>query len=242
VINETLAARVFPGEDPIGKRLAVGTDADAPWLTVVGVIGDVRHGSLEQPPSAEIYLNYLSNPPNGPFVVVRTAGDPAALATSVRQMARTIDPTLTLFDVRTMESLRSASVGERRFTLVLVAAFGVVALLLAAVGVYGVVALVVTERTSELGLRVALGANPIAVGRLVVGEALRVTFVGLGAGLLIGAGVARLIDMQLFGVAALDPVTFAAVPIALVAAATAAAMAPAVRAMRLDPMHALCAD
>ncbi len=138
-----------------------------------------------------------------------------------------------------MEAVRSASLAERRFTLLLVATFGLVALLLAAVGVYGVVALVVAERTTELGLRVALGAAPLRVARLVVAEALQVTATGLGVGLVVAAGVARLLSTQLFAVAPLDPVTFIAVPLTLALAALAAALAPAWRAMRLDPMRAL---
>ena len=239
VINETLAARLFPGEDPIGRRVAVGADPDEPWLTIVGVVGDIRHEGLDAAAPPELYLNYLANPPLAPFVVIRTAGDPAALATSVRQLARSLDPTFALFEVKTMEAVRSASLAERRFTLLLVATFGLVALLLAAVGVYGVVALVVAERTTELGLRVALGAAPLRVARLVVAEALQVTATGLGVGLVVAAGVARLLSTQLFAVAPLDPVTFIAVPLTLALAALAAALAPAWRAMRLDPMRAL---
>ncbi|MCC6987800.1 MAG: ABC transporter permease, partial [Acidobacteria bacterium] len=236
VVNDAFVARVFPGQDPLGQRIALGPDGAGPKLTIVGVIGDVRHGSLEETPAAELYINYLQNPPVAPFIAVRTTGDPAALAASVRQLARTMDPPFTIFDVRTMDDLRSASVGERRFTLVLVGAFGLVAVLLAAVGVYGVVALVVGERTGEFGLRVALGAVPATVARLVVREALHVTLIGVGAGLVLAAGAARLLQSQLFGVTALDPMTFAAVPLALVASALVAAVAPALRAARLDPM------
>ena len=140
-----------------------------------------------------------------------------------------------------MEHVRDASVAERRFILILVSAFGAMALLLAALGVYGVVALVVAERTAELGLRVALGAMPAAVARLVVGDALRITAIGLVAGLAVAAGAAPVMHSQLYGVAPLDPVTFAAVAAALLVAATLAAAAPARRAMRLDPVRALSA-
>ncbi len=239
VVNETLAARLFPAGDPLGKRIAVGTDPDEPWLTIVGVVGDIRHDGLDTAAPPELYLNYLSNPPLAPFIVIRTSGDPAALATSVRQLTRSFDPTFALFEVKTMEAVRSASLAERRFTLLLVAAFGLVALLLAAVGVYGVVALVVAERTAELGLRVALGAAPLGVARLVVGEALQVTAVGLVVGLIAAAGIARLMSTQLFAVPPLDPVTFAVVPVTLGVTAVVAALAPAWRAMRLDPVRAL---
>ncbi len=191
MINETLAAQLFGSGDPIGRRLALGSDPDNPWLTVVGVVADVRHGSLERPAPPELYTSYLGGPPFAPYVVVRTAADPAAMATSVRQFARTIDPGVTVSDVRTMESVRLASVAERRFTLVLVAAFGAVALILAAMGVYGVITLVVAERTAELGLRLALGAVPAHVARLVVGDAVRVTAWGGAVGLAVAAAVAQ---------------------------------------------------
>ena len=175
-------------------------------------------------------------------MAVRTSGDPAALAGQLRQVSRSLDPSLLLFDVRTMDDLRSASVGERRFTLTLVLAFGLVALTLAAVGVYGTMALMVTERRPELGLRVALGAMPGTVVRLVVGSALKVTVVGLMVGLAVGAAVARLLESQLFGIKAFDPVTFVSVPMALALAAALAALAPARRAVRVDPLSALRND
>jgi putative ABC transport system permease protein len=239
VVNETAARQLFGTANPVGRRLALGSDPANPWLTVVAVVGDVRHGSLETAPPPELYTSYLAGPPFAPYVVVRTAGDPAAMATSIREFARRFDSGLTLSDVRTMDSVRLASVAERRFTLTLVAAFGIVALVLAAMGVYGVITLVVTERTAELGMRLALGAMPSQVARLVIGDAVRVTAIGGAAGLAIAAGVARLIASQLYGVGPLDPVTFVGVPVALVGAAAVAALAPAVRAMRLDPVRAL---
>jgi putative ABC transport system permease protein len=242
VVNETLAAQVFPGENPVGQRVALGPSGDGPWLTIVGVIGDVRHGSLEAPPPPELYISYLQNPPVSPFMAVRTSGDPAALTAQLRDVSRALDPSLLLFDIRTMEDLRAASVGERRFTLTLVLAFGLVALTLAAVGVYGTMALMVTERTSELGLRVALGAMPGSVVRLVVGSALKVTAAGLLIGLAVGAAAARLLESQLFGVATFDPVTFLAVPLTLAVAGALAALAPARRAVQVDPLTALRND
>lgn len=239
VINETLAAQLFANEDPIGRRLALGSDPASPWLTVVAVVADVRHGSLERPAPPELYTSYLAGPPFAPYVVVRTAADPATMATSVRQFAHRIDPGVTVSDVRTMESVRLASVAERRFTLVLVAAFGAVALILAAMGVYGVISLIVAERTGELGLRLALGAVPRQVARLVVGDAVRVTAWGGALGLAVAAMVAQVMAAQLYGVGPLDPVTFAAVPITLLLAAALAAAAPALRAARLDPVRAL---
>jgi predicted permease len=239
VVNETAATQLFGRADPIGRRVALGSDANSPWLTVVGVVADVRHGSLEMPPPPELYASYLGGPPVAPYVVVHTAADPAAMAGVVRQFARAADPGVTLADVRTMDSVRLASVAERRFTMALAAAFGLIALALACMGVYGVIALVVVERTGELGLRLALGAVPAQVAGIVVGDAVRVTMIGAGLGLVIAAGAAYGMASQLFGVRPLDPMTFVAVPVALLAAAALAAAAPAARAVRLDPVRAL---
>ena len=132
---------MFPGEDPIGQRVRTGPGATGPWTTIVGVVGDVRHGGLEEIPQPELYITYLQSPPVSPFIVLRTTGDPAALAETVRAEARAIDKDLPLYDMRTMATLRSDSVAERRFVLLLVGAFGVLALGLAAIGVYGVMSL-----------------------------------------------------------------------------------------------------
>jgi uncharacterized membrane protein YqjE len=242
IINETLAARLFPGDDPIGRRVAIGADPAGPWLSIVGVVADVRHGSLEEAAPAELYANYVASPPFAPFVTIRTAGDPAVLAVSVRQAVRAIDPGVTLSDVRTMDDVRRASLAERRFTLVLVAIFGGLALLLAVLGVYGVVALVLAERAAEVGLRVALGAGPAQVAWLVVADAFAVTATGLTAGLVVAAGVSQVAGAGLYGVRPLDPVTFVAVPLVLLAAATMAATRPALAAIRLDPVRALHGD
>ncbi len=164
VINQTMARLVFGTDDPIGRRLQTGPDATAAWLTVVGVVGDVRHGSLEAAPPPELYVNMLHNPANSPFIAVRTSGDPEALVEALRGVARSLDPRLVLYDLRTMADLREASLAERRFVLTLVSGFGLLALLLAVVGVYGVLALIVAERAAEMGLRIALGAAPASVG------------------------------------------------------------------------------
>ena len=239
VINETMARVVFGDADPIGRRLQTGPDPSAGWMTVVGVVGDVRHSSLEAAPPPELYLNMLHNPANAPFIAVRTSGDPLALVEPLRAVARALDPRLVLYDVRTMSDLRAASLAERRFVLTLVSGFGLLAVLLAVVGVYGVLALVVAERTSEMGLRMALGAAPAAVVRLVLGQALRLSAAGIAIGLSVAAGAAALTRGVLVGVTAYDPVTYVTVPLVLVAGAAIAALVPAVRAMRADPALAL---
>ncbi|MBL8138725.1 MAG: ABC transporter permease [Acidobacteria bacterium] len=240
VINEALAARLFPGEDPIGRRIRTGPNpARNPWMTVVGVVGSVRHAGLEQAPAAELYIPHRQGPPVAPFIVLRTSGDPAGIVESVRSGLRDFDRGLALFDVRTMTDVRATSVAPRRFILVLVSSFGLLALLLAAVGVYGVMALVVGERTREVGVRLALGAQPGAVLRMVLGQATRLALAGIVAGL-VGAGLlSPLLEHQLFGIRPYDPVTFAAVPAVLLLVAAAAAYAPARRAMRIDPTQAI---
>lgn len=239
VINQTMARRVFGDTDPIGVRIRTGPDSSSPWITIVGVIGDVRHSGLEADPAPEMYINYLQNPPVGPFMVFRTIGDPVALAELVRAEARTLDSSMPIFDVRTMMQVRSESVAERRFTLLLVGLFGLLALALAASGVYGVMALIVSERTGEMGLRMALGAEPRQMVGMVVGQALGLAAIGVVTGVVVALVVAPLLANQLFGVAAIDPVTFAGVPVVLVAVAALAALVPAARAMRLDPVTAL---
>jgi predicted permease len=240
VINDTMAARLFPGEDPVGRRIRTGPNPSRnPWVTIVGVIGDLRHTGLEESPAPEMYIYHRQGPPVAPFLVVRTTGDPAAMADAVRADLKQFDRALALYDIRTMSEVRTESVSQRRFILVLVAAFGALALTLAAVGVYGVMALVVGERTREMGLRLALGAEPSSVLRMVVAQAARFA----GAGIVVGLGLAwlltPLLTSQLYGVRPGDPLTFAAVTALLLLVALVAAMVPARRAMRLDPMTAL---
>jgi len=240
VINEAMAARLFSGENPVGRRIRTGPNPSRnSWMTIIGVVGNVRHTGLEQAPAAEMYITHRQGPPVAPFIVLRTSGDPAGLADSVRTNLRAFDRNLALFDVRTMTDVRSASVAPRRFVLLLVSAFGLLALVLAAVGVYGVMALVVGERTREVGVRLALGAQPGTVLRMVLGQATRLALVGIALGLAAAAVLSPLIESQLFGVRAYDPVTFAAVPVLLLLVAAAAAFAPARRAMRTDPMQAI---
>jgi ABC-type antimicrobial peptide transport system permease subunit len=233
---------VFGTDDPIGQHVRTGPNPSGPWSTVVGVIGDIRHAGLEETPAPEVYVNYLANPPVAPFIVLRTSGDPAAVAEALRAEARAFDATLALYDIRTMEQIRSESVAERRFLLLLIGAFGVLALVLAAVGVYGVMALVVTERTQEMGVRLALGAAPADVLRMVVRQAMVLAGIGVAAGVAVATALTPLMASQLFGVPPIDPVTYLAVPLLLVAVATVAALVPGRRAMRIDPVRAMNAS
>lgn len=239
IVNEALARRVFGDEDPIGQHIRTGPNPSGPWSTVVGVIGDIRHAGLEVPPAPELYINYLQSPSVAPFIALRTTGAPAALAEALRAEVRAFDATLVMYDIRTMEQIRSESVSERRFLLLLIGAFGVLALVLAAVGVYGVMALVVSERTQEVGVRLALGAAPAEVLGLIIRQAVTLAGTGVAAGLAIAMAIAPLMANQLFGIPAIDPVTFVAVPVVLVAVATLAAIVPGRRAMRIDPVRAM---
>jgi ABC-type antimicrobial peptide transport system permease subunit len=237
VVNSTLASRLFPNEDPIGKRVRFASP-NQPWMTIIGVVGDIRHGSLEEVPRPELYITYRQGPPVGPFLVIRTAGEPAALATAVRQAIRDLgaDPPM---DVRTMEAIRSASVGTRRFVLSLVGAFGVLALGLASLGVFGVITLVAAERTTEVGIRLALGATPTQVLRMLLAHAVKLAAAGILIGMIVAMAISPLIEAQLFGVQRLDPLTYAAVATGLLVMAVFAAYVPARRAMSVDPAHAL---
>jgi len=238
VINQTMARQLFPNTEPVGKRIRMGTPT-APWRTVIGVIGDVRHSGLEAPAAPETYMSYLQGPPTNPFIVIRTAGDPSALTAAVRAELRALDKEIAAYDIRPMAQVRAESVGQRRFVLLLVAAFGALALVMAAVGVYGVMALIVSERTAEIGIRLALGAQPRAVLRLVVTQGVTLAALGIGIGVAASLALTPLLATQLFGVRPLDPPTMAAVPAALLLVAACACYLPARRAMKIDPVNAL---
>jgi putative ABC transport system permease protein len=239
VVNQTMARRLWPNEDAVGKRFRVGSNPQTPWSTVVGVVGDLRHAGLDVEPASEFYIWYLQGPPVSPFLVVRTTDDPATLAESVRAELKAIEKDLAVYDMRTMTEVRAASVAERRFILLLAVAFGVLALTLAAVGVYGVMALVVSERTQEMGIRLALGAEPIRVLRLVVGQGLGLAGLGITLGFVVSLILTPLMASQLYGIGATDAITLAAVPALLMVVAFLACVVPARRAMRVDPVTAL---
>jgi predicted permease len=242
VINDTMARRLFPNQDPVGQRVRTGPNATGPWTTIIGVIGDIRHGGLEEEPQPELYITALQGPPVSPFIVVRATGDPAALTETIRAEARRIDKNLPLYDMRTMNALRSEAVATRRFILLIVAAFGALALGLAAIGVYGVMSLIVSERTREVGVRLALGAEPSQLLRMIVGQAARLASIGVAIGVAAALPLAPLLDSQLYGIESFDPATFISVPIALLVIAALAAVVPAMKAMRIDPLAALRID
>jgi predicted permease len=242
VINDTMARRLFPNQDPVGQHVRMGPNPNGPWTTIVGVIGDVRHGGLEEVPQPELYITYLQGAPVGPFIVLRTTGDPALMAETVRAEIRRIDKNLPVYDMRTMSTLRSEAVSTRRFILLIVGAFGALALGLAAIGVYGVMSLIVSERTREVGVRLALGAEPSQLLTMIVGQAAKLAAIGVVIGLALALPLAPFLDSQLYGIQSFDPMTFVSVPIVLLMIAALAALVPARKAMRIDPLVALRID
>lgn len=239
VINQTAARRLFADDDPTGRRVRFGNGAPDAWMTIVGIIGDVRHSNLEETPQPELYIPAKQGAPVSPFVVVRTTGDPMAIADSVRRAITTIDPMTAIYDMRPMTEIRRESVSERRFLLTLVGVFGLFALILAAVGVYGVMAVVVSERTAEVGVRLALGAKPSQILGLMLGQAGMLAVVGIGIGLALAVAGAPLMSHSLFGIAPRDVLALTLTPAVLLVVAMVAAIVPARRAMRVDPIVTL---
>jgi putative ABC transport system permease protein len=239
VINQTLARTYFSGTDPIGKRLLWG---DRTPFTIVGVAGDVKFSALDAGVAPMIYMSNFqvaSGVSRHAVFVVRTAGDPASLASAASRTIWSVDKDLPVFGVTTMNDVLAASVAQRRFSMSLLGGFAMLALLMAAIGLYGVLSYSVSQRMHEMGLRMALGANARDLMRLVVGQGIRAVLAGVAAGLLASFAATRLLAGMLFGVSPLDPFTFATVAGVLVAAALLASFVPARRATRVDPMVAL---
>jgi putative ABC transport system permease protein len=253
VINETLARRLWPGEDPIGKRLKQGwpetpdhpTRPDAffsPWREVVGVVADVKFNGITNETPMQVYLPLAQESARSLALVVRSATDPVSLTPSLEGIIRSLDKDLPLFQVRTMDELLDGSIARERMSMLVFAMFAVVALVLASIGLYGVVAHGVTERTHEIGVRMALGADARHVLRLVVGQGVRMALVGTVIGVAAALALSRWMQALLFGVTATDPTTFVAVVATLLVVATAACYIPAWRATRVDPTAALRAE
>lgn len=240
VINEAMAARFWPGEDPVGKRFRAGPNSDQnPWTTVVGVVGNVRHLGLDIEPRPEIYRHHLTSPPFSPIFVVRTKSDPENSFATVRSLVRQLDAEIALSGLTTMEKEVSKSVAPRRFSMTLFGVFASIALLLAAVGLYAVISYSVTQRTHEIGIRVAVGAQSKDVLRLIIRQGMQLVAIGVTAGLVAALALTRLMQSLLFSVNATDPLTFTFVVIALAMVGVVACYVPAKRATRVDPMVAL---
>lgn len=239
VINQTAARQFFFGRDPIGKRIGFGNAPTPQWNRIVGVVGDVRHLGLRTEARAEAYIATLQAPPNAPVVVVRSSVDAASLIPTIRGVIREMDPGVAIFNVLTLQQVRYQSLAQPRFQVFLFGLFAGLALILAVIGVYGVMAYSVSQRTHEVGVRVALGAQRQDVLRLVVGEGMKLVGLGIALGIPAALGATRLLSTLLFGVTAADAVTYFAVALLLGGAALAACLAPARRATRVDPITAL---
>jgi predicted permease len=240
IINETMARRFWPGEEALGKRFKLGpAQSTNPWLTVVGVVGDMRRQGLERQPIAQIFRPYLQRSERRLILLIRTTGEPTQLAPVVRSEIRAIDKTVLVNGIATLESQLDQRLAERRFQTWLLALFSALALLLAAVGIYGLMQQSVALCTREIGTRMALGAQPRDVLRLVIGQGMRLALCGIGIGLLAAFGLTRVLTGLLFGVTATDPTTFIAAPLVLLAVALLACFVPARRATKVDPMVAL---
>jgi putative ABC transport system permease protein len=241
LINEALAKRYWPKVDPVGKRFQIGdrVDPHGQWMTIVGVLGDVRHGGLDRPAPLLFIRPY--NQAAWPFmsVVTKTAAAPAAFAAPVKDALRVVEPQLPVASVDTMERIIGDSVAPRRFGMRLLAAFALVALVLAAVGIAGVVSYSVTQRTQEIGIRLALGAQPGDVLRLIVRGSLSWTLAGLAVGLVAALALGRYMETLVFGVKPTDPFVLGAVSVVLLAVSLGAAYLPAREATGVDPVTAL---
>ena len=241
VINEALARKYFAEEDPIGKRITFDDPqtADVEWFNIVGVVGDVRQSTLQAEPYPQIYSSYRQTPRRALTIVLRTAGEPTSMANTLRQQVWSLDRQQPLHNVRTVEQVLAQSIARPRFNTLLITILAGVALLLAAVGIYGVISYSVTQRTHEIGVRMALGASAGNVLRLVIGQGMLLAGIGLAVGVVGAFAVTRIMGTLLYGVSANDPLTYIALVGLLGLIALIASYIPARRAMRVDPVVAL---
>jgi putative ABC transport system permease protein len=240
IINETMARGFWPNEDPIGKRIMMGAPMpERPWLKIVGVVGDVRNSGLETPPLPQMYASYLQNPTRSMTLVISTALAAQTLTTAIERQVNALDKDLPIYDVKSMEQRLSNSVAQPRFRTLLLAIFAVLALVLSAVGIYGVMSYSTQQRTHEIGIRIALGAQTGDVLKLVVRQGMVLTLIGVVIGLALSFALTRFLSSLLFGVSATDPGTFIAVSVLLAIVALVACYIPARRAAKVDPIVAL---
>ena len=257
LINEEMARRYWGGRDPIGGRFRISRRQPLPWVTVVGIVKDVRHNGITTPAKEKFYILQSQwpraafqiddvRPPSNPIrsmtLVVKSVGDPASLTASAREVVRRLDPNLPVADVRTMDDVVGTALSTPRFTSMLLSIFAALALTLSAVGIYGVLSYVVSRRTREIGIRVAIGAGRWQVLKMVMSGGVSLALAGIGVGLVMALGVTRLLRGLLHGVTPLDPATFVTVGAGLTAVAALASLVPAWRATRVNPVVALKSD
>jgi putative ABC transport system permease protein len=239
VISRSLASHYFPGEDPLGKKIQVATAKPETWLTVVGIVDDVRYNWIQKDALPTIYMPYRQNPTYYTTVVLRTDGEPAKFTSAVRSKIAAIDPDLPIYEVKPLNQVITESIVGISYVAAMMAGIGTIALVLASVGVYGVMSYSVSERTHEMGIRMAMGASQGAINRLVVGNGMLLTGIGIAIGLPMAFGLARALSSLLFGVSAADPFAFIGLPLILGSIAALASYLPARRAVRIDPLTAL---
>jgi len=254
IVNETAARRYWPGADPIGKRLAMGSverfgyfrvapePGQPEWREIVGVIGDVRGSALDLPPQPELFYSYRQYPWYGPTMLVRTGGDPLPLAAAIRREATTLNSRAVVTDVTSMQQIAADSIAQPRFRAGLIGLFAALAMLLGMLGIYSVMSYATTQRTQEIGIRMALGATTLDAVWLVVGQAMRATGIGLVLGIVAALIFARWMSSLLYGVGSADPVTLAGTCLVFGGAALVASYIPARRAAGVDPSVALRSD
>jgi len=242
IVNDAMARRSWPGQDPVGRRFLLGArDSAAPWFTVVGVVGDMRRQGPEREALPQIFVSLAQNPPsqNVAFCIRTSSDDPLALAGAVREAVRRVDGNAAVDGVASLEQQLGTYLTQRRFQTSLATGFSVVALLMAAIGIYGLIQYSIATRTQEIGLRMAIGAQAGDIFRMIISEGLTLSLAGVAIGLVAAFWLGRAGSSLLFGVAPGDPLTFAAVSLLLTSVGAAACYFPARRAMKVDPIRAL---
>ncbi len=241
IVNDALARRFFEGKDPLGARLTFLGNS-TPLMTIVGIVGDVRHSQISEPPSPELYVPFAQSPTAMMMLAARTSTRPESAVAAVRSAVQAVDPNQPVFHVKTMAVLVGESLAPRTSAMQMVSLFGAVALLLAGIGIYGVISYVVNQQTREIGVRMALGAQPRDVARHILVRGLVPVATGLTLGLFASVLAMRLMSGLLFGVSPFDPLTYVVVAAILVGVGIMACLVPARRAMRVDPVGALRAE
>jgi len=241
LINEALARKYFPKEDPLGKQVTIQSRPSSrnPPVEIVGIVGDVKLENLEEAPEPTVYWPHSELPLPGMTLVLRTSGDPLNMIAAAREAIYSLDPDQPIADLNTMNSWLARSMGRARFITVLLTVFACVALILASVGIYGVMEYVVMQRTQEIGIRIALGAQSKDVLKIIIGEGMRLVMIGIAIGLLAAFALTRWMETLLFGVRPTDPLTFTVIAAVLALVALIACWMPARRAMKVDPLIAL---